>query len=71
MGEEYTVEKIQEEMSWLEYALDDPSMTATDVAYCNRIINLMQEAVNHKSGGHYQARQAGYEDYEDMIYNAD
>lgn len=69
MSEEYTVEKIQEEMSWLEFAIDDPSMTPSDVADCNRTITLMREAIDHKSGGHYQAMQAGFEDYEDMIYN--
>lgn len=69
MSEEYTVEKIREEMSWLEFALEEPKMTEEDIAGCKRDIELMQKAIDHKSGGHAQARQAGFEDYEDMIYN--
>ena len=44
-------------------------MTEEDIAGCKRDIELMQKAIDHKSGGHAQARQAGFEDYEDMIYN--
>lgn len=69
MSEEYTVEKIKDEMGWLEFAMEDPSMSKKDVKYCEDTIRLMQAALQSKGGGHYEAILNGFEDYEDMIYN--
>lgn len=69
MSEEYTVEKLQEAIGWLESALENPHMTDEDIAECNKDIKTVQEAIDRKSCDHYKAIQAGYEDYEDMIYN--
>ena len=66
----WTISKLREEIEANEYALDCPYMTEAQLAECRGKIEQMQEALAAKEDcPQAQAMNAGYEDYEDMIYD--